>query len=416
MDTKAALLKVTADEPGRLLALEGEKLALPSVAAGFLGGAALAVIGTLAAASGDSEEFWRPRRVRADLARGQLTIDDVQVIRDEERSESIALEQVEALTVRTRHFLPPRAKRPPITADHPRSLEVIVHLRDSTGGARERSLRLEILGMDSCDKVADLAFRLGAAMGLAGQRVVLSDPRRIEIEMGRQVASGLAPMPILEGPADYARGLVAPAAKRAAAEYRMPAPDPSHFPGGELRLAKWAPGDEVRADKPAQVAGLGCFLIGTLALVAGPVLWYLTHDVPSTIMLSIFGLLFGGVFLVGAFTCLPRHVRIAWARQELIVAGALSRERIPLRRLSGLVLRCVLRWQTAGNGKFEHRKYSCSLEAEVRGDTEGDTKAATLLSTQEFEDQPEAPYDALLPLTRQLAETLGIPWRVVDYD
>jgi hypothetical protein len=417
MDVRAALLKVTADEPGSLFALEGEKLTLPSVATGLLGGAALAIIGGLAASSGQDEQFWRARRVRADRGQGHLIIDDVQVIRDEERSESIPLAQIEALTVGTRHF-PPTShdKHPPFSADHPRSVEVIVHLRDAAG-ARDRAIRLDIYGMDTCEKVADLAFRLGAAIGLSRQRVVRSDPRRIEVEMKRRDAPGLEAMPPLERSADYVHGDVAPAAKRAAAEYLMSAPDPSHFPGGDLRLARWAPGDEIRMDKPGQVVGAGCFLFGIVGLVAGPALWYFTHDVVSTLIISIFGLLFGGLALIAAFTCLPRHVRIAWGSQELVVAGALRRDRIPLRRIRGLVLRCVLRWQTAGSrSQYEHRKYSCVVEAEVGGEATTEATAVKLISTREFEDQPETPYDAVLPLTRQLAQALGVEWRVIDYE
>jgi hypothetical protein len=418
MDVRAALLKVTADEPGSLLALEGEKLTLPSVATGLLGGAALAIISELATSSGQSDQFRRPRRVRADRGQGHLVIDDVQVLRNEERSESISLEQVDALTVGTRHFPPTsRDRHPPFSSDHPRSVEVIVHLRDGAGAARDRALRLDIHGMDTCEKVADFAFRLGTAMGLSRQRVVRSDPRRITVEMRGHDAPGLQPMPPPERPADYLHGVVAPGAKRAAAEYRMPAPDPAHFPSGDLRLARWAPGDEIRLDKPAQAWGVGSFLFGTLGVAAGPWWWYLTGDVGSTLMIGIFGLLFGGIALIAAFTCLPRHVRVAWASQELVVAGALRRERTPLSHIHGLALRCVLRWQTAGSrSQYEHRKYSCVLEALVRGEGATGATAVKVMSTREFEDQPETPYDAALPLTRQLADALGVEWRVVDYE
>ena len=420
MDLRAALLNVTADEPGNLLVLEGEKLTLPSGATGLLGGAALGIVGSLLEVSGqaNSETLWRPRRLRADRAKGHLAIDDVQVIRDEERSESITLGQVEALTVRTRHYNSPSPdKQPPFSADHPRSVEATVHLRDAAGAARQRTLRLEVEGLDTCEKAADLAFRLGAAMGLSRQRVVRSDPRRIEVEMKRETAPGLEAMPPLEGRADYTRGLVAPAAARAAAEYRMPAPDPSRFPGQELRVARWAPGDEVRVDKPMQGAFLGCLPFAMAGLVAGPVFWLLFHDVFATILATVLGLLFGGIALAMAAMSRPRHVRIAWGEQELIVSGALRRRRIPLHRLSALELRCVRRGRTAGSrGQYVHRMYSCAVQAQVRGETTTDTTAVELMSTRGFEDDPETPYDAALPLTKQLAEALGVEWRVIDYD
>ncbi len=38
------------------------------------------------------------------------------------------------------------------------------------------------------------------------------------------------------------------------------------------------------------------------------------------------------------------------------------------------------------------------------------------MSTRAFENDPVTPYDAALPLTRQLAEALDVEWRVIDYD
>jgi hypothetical protein len=420
MDFTAALLKVTADEPGELFALEGQKLALPSVATGHLAGAVVGIASGLLAISGqaDSETLWRPFRVRASRADGQLAIDDIQVVRDEKRSESIALEQVEALTLATRHQpAASRAKQPPFSADHPRTVELTLQLRETSGAVRERRLRLQVQGVDSCEKVADLAYRLGAVLGFSHQRVVRSDPRRIEIEMARDAAPELDAMPPLPERADYARGRVAPAASRAAAELRMRAPNAAHFPTKQLRVVRWAPGDEVRVDKPLEGAAMGCLPVAILGLAAGPVFWYLSRQTIGTLIISALGLLFGGLALVLVATSLPRRVRLAWADRELVVSGLLTRRRIPFDSLAALELRCVRLWNERGSrGQSAHRMYYCTLQAQVRGSNTTDTKAVELMSTLQFEDDPEAPYDATLPLTRQLADALGIPWRVIDYD
>jgi hypothetical protein len=420
MDFTAALLKVTADEPGELFVLEGQKLALPSVATGLLASAAVGIASGLLAIAGqaDSELLWRPFRVRADRANGQLSIDDIHVIRDEKRAESIALEQVEALTVATRHQpAHSRTKQPPFSADHPRTVELTLQVRDASGAVRERSLQIEVQGVDSCEKVADLAYRLGAILGLAHQRVVRSDPRRIEIEMARDAAPELGAMPPMLERADYARGRVAPAAARAAAELRMRAPNAAHFPTKELRVVTWAPGDEVRIDKPLEGAAMGCLPVAILGLAAGPVFWYLFHHAIGTLIVGALGLLFGGLGLALVVTSLPRRMRIAWADRELVVSGLFTRRRIPFERLAALELRCVRQWNDRGRRSHPaHRTYSCTLQVEVRGSNPTDTKPVGLMSTLEFEDDPEAPYDATLPLTRQLADALGIPWRVIDYD
>jgi hypothetical protein len=53
-------LRITADEPGHLLVLEHEKIALP----GFGRGLVMGLVQVAGAA--ESEQWWRPRRIRAD--------------------------------------------------------------------------------------------------------------------------------------------------------------------------------------------------------------------------------------------------------------------------------------------------------------------------------------------------------------
>lgn len=109
-------------------------------------------------------------------------------------------------------------------------------------------------------------------------------------------------------------------------------------------------------------------------------------------------------------------MRITWESRQLIVFDQLRRTRVPLERISGLVLRCVHWYSKGTQGRSSRHMYSCVLEADVRGEDGSEASAVRLLSTQGFQDEPETPYDAALPLTRQLAEALGVKWRVVDYE
>jgi hypothetical protein len=367
----------------------------------------------------DSATLWRPIRIRADRGQGQLTIAEVQVVRDEERSESIALSEVETVTVRTRQPLASSmTEEPPYSVEHPRSVEAVVRHRGRTGPARESVVRLDVLGLDTCDKAADLAFRLGAAMGLSHYRVVRSDPRRIEIELAGRAGDGFEPLPPLPRQTSYASGGVPPAASRVAAAYRTPEPDPSGFPGArDGRVIHWAPGREIQVDTPRGAAVLGCLPFAVAGLAAGPLFWLLFRDGSAAVVVGIVGLALGGVALAMAAKSLPRRVRIGWSEREMVVSDPFSRRRIPLDRVSAVDVRCVRRSYKTGSQhsrKVHHRLYSCAVDARARGDA--GTTSVGILVTREFEDDPERPYDAALPLARELAETLGVEWRVVDYD
>ena len=182
--------------------------------------------------------------MRADRAAGLLDIDEVQVFRSEDRKESIRLAEVHALRVRTRHDRPPSNQREqPFGPGHPWPMEAVIELAEGASGPRRRPLYMDVEGTDTREKVADLAYRLGSAMGLHHQRLVSGDPRRIEIEMRPEGGPGLATLPALDGPADSPDGRVSGAAEGAAAKLVAPPPDPTRFEGA-ARLTKWSLGDE----------------------------------------------------------------------------------------------------------------------------------------------------------------------------
>src|SRR5713101_692233 len=317
MDLAESLLKVTDDEPGQRLVLEGKRLALPTLLTGAVGGLVGGLVGSLVSLAGaeDSEEWWRPRRVQVDRDAGTLVIDDVQVLRSEDRSRSIALEDVRGLTVRSRYAPPRGPKSVPVDVDPPRHVEAIVTGERTADG---RVLRLDVLGIDSGEKVADLAYRLGAAMGLRYQRVVRSDPRRMEIEMRAEPADGLERMTVPDTASDYVGGRVSAVASRAAAEPRIARFDPSDWPSPS-RVTRWAPGDEVVFDKPREGAALGCLPFAVAGLALGPVSWLAAHDVTTTLIATAVGLLGGGAALAVVASSLPRSVRLSWPEQELAI-------------------------------------------------------------------------------------------------
>ncbi|HEV7501703.1 MAG TPA: hypothetical protein VGQ33_16925, partial [Vicinamibacteria bacterium] len=292
-------LRIVEDKPGECLALESDAVSVPPALRALVTG----LVGSVARIAGvvHADQWWRTLRLRADRAAGTLVVDDIQILDNEERSETIALAEISLVTVRTRHVPPMkgRDKSPPFGPAHPRHVEILVSVGERGPATHARRLHFAIEGMDTLEKVADLAYRLGAVLDLHHQRIVRRDPRRIEIEMAAMAGAGLQDLPRPEAPSDYTRDFVFPGAEQAAAgPTRLGAVDPAHFPG-DSRITRWSPGDEVRFDTPAQGLAFGCVPMATGSFLLGPAVWYLLHDVALTVTLGVVGILVGAVAVFG---------------------------------------------------------------------------------------------------------------------
>jgi len=421
MERPDVLLKVSADDPGRQFALESAKTTLPlGGAMGALVGGAIEVLGALASAATGEERLWRPWRLRADRAAGLLTIGEYQLVRGEERSESIALASVERLVVRTvyRRRAPPGSSgtAEPFSITNPRLVEAIVHFREEP---RPRTVPLDVLGIDNVEKVADLSYRLGAAMGLRFQHVVRSDPRRFEVEMAGVPAPGFDALPVPEAAADYAAGRVARGAAEAARSIVAPALDVARFPA-DWRVTRWAPGDEVQFDRPLQGSAFGCLFVAAGGLLLGPAVWFMFRDTAGTVVTmlvvtTLVGLLISAIAAAVALSSLAQRTRISWTGQSLTVGHALRRRQVRLDEIRALELRCIRRrvGSPHDTSSAAYTEYLCALRATLRAET---GSGLELVRTHPFRHDPETPYDAALPLAAEIAKGLGVDWTVTDYD
>jgi hypothetical protein len=422
MERSDVLLKVSADDPGRQFVLEAAKTTLPlGGAMGALVGGAIGALAALAGAATGEELLWRPWRVRADRVAGLLTIEEYQLVRGEERSESIALASVERLVVRTvyRRRAAPRSSgtAEPFSITNPRHVEAMVHFRDGQE-PRQRTVPLDVLGIDTVEKVADLSYRLGAAMGLRLQHVVRSDPRRFEVEIAGAPAPGFDPLPVPEAAADYAVARVARGAAEAARSMVAPALDVARFPA-DWRVTRWAPGDEVQFDRPLQGSAFGCLSVAAGGLLLGPAVWFMFRDAAGTVVTmlvvtTLVGLLISAIAAAVALSSLAQRTRISWSGHSLTVGHALRRRQVPLDEIRALELRCI-RIRVGGDhdtSSAAYTEYLCALRA-IRAET---GSGLELVRTRPFRNDPESPYDAALPLAAELAKGLGVDWTVTDYD
>lgn len=449
-------MKITHDQPGRLLVLEDETLILPRLviaAVVLIPGLVLAAIAgppmlgrlrslsetpprspvEIAAAAAPFLLFLAPilgivvavvratgplRLFKADRALGSVSILRQNSVTGRVRGETIPLTQITGLDVQSLQdsgrtsgsLLTPTAGTP----------NVRVTLRLAGPHGRERKLDLPIDGIDKPAEVADFAYRLGRLMALPFQHVVRSDPRQVEIEMGREGLPGFTRASFVGSPADYAHDQAAPAALAATAVEEIPPFEPTRFSGAH-QVTEWSPGREVRFDKPIG-ATIGCLPIAAAGLLAGPIALVLPGAGPNPLLDKLFmcvfffllGVPIGLMAAVAARDGLPHRVAISWPSGTVSLGGWFRRQVLAFSDIVGLELRSVHTRHTGRHQPWDG--YRCELYARRREGGSGTEEPTLLVQTKEFEGDADAPYRQALPLVTELANALGVPRHLVDHE
>jgi hypothetical protein len=284
------------------------------------------------------------------------------------------------------------------------------------GRTRSRTVTFPVEDVNKREEVADLGYRMGRACGLLYSKVLRSDERDIEVEVTRDRASGSEPLPVFEGPADYARDIVAPLAQRAVSVETMPAFAPAEFKSPS-RVSVWEPRREVTFCRPAGLIALGCMPF-TLLVLTGPVL-LLTPAAPGNLsgkliistVLGLAGLFFG--WLAKEFVTAEggRTVKLDWAKGRLRIRGAFLGKAYALGDIRELELRSVPQTVRVGrNGSY--LAHSCRVLVHLTSGAVPKDEPLMLVETDSFREDPDTPYRLALPLATELAEALNVPRRV----
>ena len=407
---------------GSVLFRGGSREPLDLVFAAFYALVGLTVIGALVHAA--RRRTWMPIQLRADRDAGLVEFAEHNVLTRRERRETVPLLQLAGLSLET--ITGRRGARPTpgfMGGAFDPNVRITMRIDDGSRKPRARALALHVEGVDRREEVADLAYRLGAACGLAYQRVVRSDPRDIELEISPSMGPGHERIPPLEGRADYTANVFSAAAVTAAAEERVPPFDPSDFPC-DHKVAKWRPGREVAFRKPLGGSAIGCLPFAIAGFLVGPGLFILsTSRRPDTALadrlipsafLGFFGLIFGLIALAAVASALPRRVTLDWARGTISIGGLFRRTEIPLQDVAAIEARCVHTHHQGGKNSASYHSYRCEVLVHRR-DPASAGKPVVLVATREFREDPDTPYRRTLPLVTELAEALGVERRVTDY-
>ncbi len=302
-------------------------------------------------------------------------------------------------------------------------LTIEIGYRDGREKTRELSAPLRVRALDRRPEAMDLFFRVARILGWKAWRVRRSDPRRLDLEGARERRPGVRDLPAPGEAADYdsdeAVGRIADPGTRTAPF------DPAKL-GGRFKVAEWKPGHSVRVRRDpihpmaAVVNGVGAAFVVAVVMfwmilpqaadyVPLLVRWYwttvLSAGALAGVAAALASLRLGGALDV-AFDWTDR--RMTWRE------GATGRE-VPFDRLLRLVLRGWRKkeQETKGSGKDRRTEtywvYWCELEVH---DTAG---RGILAVTDETRDDPDVPYLASLPLAVDLAKSLEIPWRWMEY-
>jgi hypothetical protein len=454
-------LRVTRDDPGRLLLLEGEGARIPGAALGcgaivvlfflsrpayeavsiifrirdaetperiFAGVVTAAVVaGALALVQAARRKSWQAYQLRADRDAGELEFVERNIVTGRDRKETIPLMNLAGLGLETITRLDVQPKAPPplpiLQSTIPPNVRIAIRVDDGSRKEKRRVLELHVDGVDRREEIADLAYRMGAAAGLSYARVVRSDPRDIELALSASMDPGHEKLPVPENRANYGADVYSKAALAAAAEDRVPPFDPAQFPS-EHKVEKWIPGREVALRKPMGLGAIGCLPFLAAGVLAGPWVAYRTlmrttatmsDKIGAPIVVTLFGLFVAILALVVVWSALPRRASVDWDARTITLGGLFKREQIGLAEVQALEARCVRTYHSGSKNSSSYYTYRCDVMVHRRGAAE-DAKPLLLVSTTEFRHDSDTPYRRALPLVTELAEALGVPRRVTDYE
>ena len=195
---------------------------------------------------------------------------------------------------------------------------------------------------------------------------------------------------------------------------------------GEHRIAAWAPGTEIRFEKPLSFAFFVRLPL-TLMVFAGPAMWiamgrrHLAQPDPKgqiwlSAVVGLIGLWLGLSNLSDARRARRETVAFHWPSGLLRVSGRRSVE-IPLAAITAIEVQGITERRIArGDGDMSSTPYyKCLLQAHYGASPTTPTRTLDLVETEFAADDPAAPMRQASTVAAELAAALGVQHHVTDY-
>jgi len=273
--------------------------------------------------------------------------------------------------------------------------------------------------MDLREELLDLAFRIAAIAGLAGYRVIRNDPVGFGVDLAREAAAGMDPVPAVKRTAGYARDRVE--GEIEVPEVEIPPFDPDEFDSAYV-VERWEPGREVVLRRPFGWQALGCVVL-LLSMFGGITAMFLLGAVqavgPERYIFAFIGLV-GAVAVIGGLTSalrksMPRRATVDWGARVIRVRGLLGGTEMPFDGVREIEVRGDKHVRPSGRGSTGGVFYCCQIV--VHGTPRGETGVRELVLTETLttKGDPTSPVRGARPLGVELADSLGVPHRYTDY-
>lgn len=276
---------------------------------------------------------------------------------------------------------------------------------------------LTVAGIDQREELLDLLLRIGNIVGIASYEVLEQGLRDYRIQLTRHPkASRAKSVPVITESADYERDQVASAVTKPT--MKIAQFDRKSFEKNfeSYKLISWEPGKRIHILRP----GMSIREYFALACVFGVIGFGLGYfiEIPFLKLTSFNrGALVAVVLSLGMTIEMyrtSRELEFIWDWPSGVFGWRISKrsQSAPLSEIETLQLRGLRTTRTEGSGSSSRSVdfYSCRLEMVVAGRT------LHLVETQVLErSDDEVPVRQLSPLTNALAESLGVPWKWIEY-
>ena len=194
---------------------------------------------------------------------------------------------------------------------------------------------------------------------------------------------------------------------------------------GAHRITMWAPGTEIRFEKPLSLAFF-VRLPMTLAVLAGPAMWVsmgrrhvpdLKGQLIVSVVVAIVGFWLGRSNFAAALRALPERITFDLRSGRFRISGYRRPMEMPLSAITAIEVRGVIESRSSRAESDMHSTpyYKCLLQAHSRASGSAPARTLDLAETEFVANDPATSMREASTVASELAAALGVEHRVTDF-